>query len=75
MNHYLGRLCYFNEVKSDVYTVWAVLRGVQIIRYTFPINQLSKFTKVSLKKLTDEEAVVDLFVLPKSGGHYVFEQR
>jgi len=38
VNHYLGRLCYFNEVKNDVYTVWAILRGVQIIRYTFPIT-------------------------------------
>ncbi len=27
-HHYLGRLGYFGEVKNEVYTIWAVLRGV-----------------------------------------------
>jgi len=55
--------------------VWGVSREFTIFRYIFPIKDLSKFSRVVLKKLTEEEKLVDFHVVQKPGGHYVFEQR
>lgn len=36
---------------------------------------MPKFSRIALNKLIEDEKVLDFHVVPKPGGHYVFEQR